>query len=107
MALVGSAGCEVMLVFGGVLSTVTVIALETVTLPAAIGGHDAQVVVPVGESVVSQLAGVAVQVPAPAGERSKTTDARPEPLSAELLASRIVAGRASRSPARSSSRSGW
>ena len=40
---------------------------------------------------MSQLAGVAVHVPAPAGERSKTTDARPEPPSAELLASRIVA----------------
>ena len=39
---------------------------------------------------MSQLAGVAVQVPAPAGERWKTTDARPEPPSAELLASRIV-----------------
>ena len=34
MAFVGSAGCEVMLVFGGVLSTATVIALEIVTLPA-------------------------------------------------------------------------
>ena len=40
---------------------------------------------------MSQLVGVAVQVPAPAGERSKTTDATPEPPSAELLASRIVA----------------
>ena len=34
MAFVGSAGWDVMLVFGGVLSTVTVIVPDIVTLPA-------------------------------------------------------------------------
>ena len=75
---------------GSVLSTRTVIGAEAKALPALSVVRTRRSYWPSAWSVVFQLAAWLVQVPAPAGERWKTTVATPEPESAEFEVSATV-----------------
>ena len=75
---------------GSVLSTRTVITGDVKTLPALSVVTTRRSYWPSAASVVSQLAAWFVQLPAPAGERWKTTVSRPEPASAESDVSATV-----------------
>ena len=90
-ALLGLPGARRAEVVGAVWSTRTVTAGEVKALPARSVVTTRRSYWPsataCAPAAVSQVDGVAVQVPAPAGERWKTTVSRPEPASAELLVS--------------------